>query len=329
MECAKAAAELARSPACDQRPMIFLNIGEPDFTAPPLVREAVERALRDGRTLYTDATGLGALRERISGWYAQRFGLAIAPSRIVVTAGASAALQLACLALVDRDDEVLLPDPSYPCNRHFVAAAEGVPVLLPAGPAQRFQLDVAAVERASTPRTRGVLLASPSNPTGTRSPGQEMGRIVGAVRARRLHTGRRNLSRAEFRRHLRSQRADAQRPAARRRDLDQQLLEVLLHDRLAPRLDGLARSARRADREARAEPLYLPVDARPAGRAGLLRRRFDHEYDAAAPNSAPGATSSCRPSSGSVCACRCCPTVPSTPGPTAHYSPAAGTSAST
>jgi aspartate/methionine/tyrosine aminotransferase len=184
MECAKAAAELARSPACRDRPMIFLNIGEPDFTAPPLVREAAERALRDGRTQYTDATGLPALRQRISGWYAQRFGLDVAPSRIVVTAGASAALQLACLALVDRDDEVLLPDPSYPCNRHFVAAADGVPVLLPSGAEQRFQLDAAGVEAAWGERTRGVLLASPSNPTGTSIDPQEMGRIVRAVRAR-------------------------------------------------------------------------------------------------------------------------------------------------
>ena len=184
MECAKAATELARSPACRDRPMLFLNIGEPDFTAPPLVREAAERALRDGRTQYTDATGLPALRERISGWYAQRFGLDIAPSRIVVTAGASGALQLACLALVDRGDEGLMPDPSYPCNRHFVAAADGVPVLLPSGPEQRFQLDAAGVEAAWTPRTRGVLLASPSNPTGTSIDPQEMGRIVRAVRAK-------------------------------------------------------------------------------------------------------------------------------------------------
>jgi aspartate/methionine/tyrosine aminotransferase len=184
MECAKAAVELARSPACRDRPMIFLNIGEPDFTAPPLVREAAERALRDGRTQYTDATGLPALRERIAAWYASRFGLSIAPERIVVTAGASAALQLACLALVDRDDEVLLPDPSYPCNRHFVAAAEGVPVLLPADASQRFQLSAAGVEAAWGARTRGVLLASPSNPTGTSIDPDEMGRIVRAVRAR-------------------------------------------------------------------------------------------------------------------------------------------------
>ena len=184
MECAKAAAELARSPACADAPMIFLNIGEPDFTAPPLVQQAAERALREGRTQYTDACGLPALRERISAWYAQRFGLDIPARRIVVTAGASAALQLACLALVDRDDEVLLPDPSYPCNRHFVAAAEGVARLLPASPEARYQLSAAAVQAAWSTHTRGVLLASPSNPTGTSIAPDEMGRIVAAVRER-------------------------------------------------------------------------------------------------------------------------------------------------
>ncbi|MDP3819944.1 MAG: pyridoxal phosphate-dependent aminotransferase [Burkholderiales bacterium] len=183
MECAKAAAELARSPECRDSPMIFLNIGEPDFTAPRLVQEAAERALRAGRTQYTDATGLPALRERISQWYAERFGLTIAPRRIVVTAGASAALQLACLALVDRDDEVLLPDPSYPCNRHFVAAAEGKAVLLPASAEERYQLSAAGVSAAWSARTRGVLLASPSNPTGTSIDPDEMGRIVAAVRS--------------------------------------------------------------------------------------------------------------------------------------------------
>ena len=184
MECAKAAAELARSPACADAPMIFLNIGEPDFTAPPLVQQAAERALREGRTQYTDACGLPALRERISTWYAQRFGLDIPARRIVVTAGASAALQLVCLALVDRDDEVLLPDPSYPCNRHFVAAAEGVARLLPAPPEARYQLSAAAVQAAWSAHTRGVLLASPSNPTGTSIAPDEMGRIVAAVRER-------------------------------------------------------------------------------------------------------------------------------------------------
>jgi aspartate/methionine/tyrosine aminotransferase len=184
MEVAKAATEIARGPACAESPMIFLNIGEPDFTAPPPVQRAAERALAAGRTQYTDATGLPALRERIAAWYGHRFGLSVAPGRIVVTAGASAALQLACLALVDRGDEVLLPDPSYPCNRHFVAAAEGVPVLLPASAEQRFQLDAAGVAAAWSARTRGVLLASPSNPTGTSIAPDEMARIAAVVRER-------------------------------------------------------------------------------------------------------------------------------------------------
>ncbi|MCU0958322.1 MAG: aminotransferase class I/II-fold pyridoxal phosphate-dependent enzyme, partial [Hydrogenophaga sp.] len=134
MELAKTAARLAAEAGPAGRSMLYLNIGEPDFTAPPLVQEAAERAIRDGRSQYTQATGLPALREAISDWYASRFGLAIDPGRIVVTAGASAALQLACLALIESGDEVLMPDPSYPCNRQFVQAAEGKPVLIPSGP---------------------------------------------------------------------------------------------------------------------------------------------------------------------------------------------------
>ena len=184
MEVAKAASQLAREVARSDRPMVFLNIGEPDFTAPPLVQEAAERAVRAGRTQYTDATGLEALRERISGWYAQRFGIDVPARRIVVTAGASAALQLACLALVEAGDEVLMPDPSYPCNRHFVSAADGTAVLVPTTAADRFQLSAAAVEANWGPRTRGVLLASPSNPTGTSIEPAELRRIHDVVRAR-------------------------------------------------------------------------------------------------------------------------------------------------
>jgi aspartate/methionine/tyrosine aminotransferase len=188
MECAKAAGEIAQGPLCDPaqggRPMIYLNIGEPDFGAAPRVLEAAARCMADGRTQYTQATGLPELREAIARWYGQRFGLAVAPERIVVTAGASAALQLVTLALVDPGDEVLLPDPCYPCNRHFVAAAGGRPVLLPSSAEHRFQLDAAAVQAAWGARTRGVLLASPSNPTGTSIARDEMGRIVEAVRAR-------------------------------------------------------------------------------------------------------------------------------------------------
>jgi aspartate/methionine/tyrosine aminotransferase len=167
MEVAKAAAQLGRDVAHTDRPMVYLNIGEPDFTAAPLVIEAAQRAIRDGSTQYTQATGLPALRERISDWYATRFGVAVPASRIIVTAGASAALHLACLATIDAGDEILMPDPSYPCNRHFVSAAQGTAVLLPTTAAQRFQLSSDAVRAAWGPKTTGVLLASPSNPTGT------------------------------------------------------------------------------------------------------------------------------------------------------------------
>ena len=184
MELAKAAAAMAAATGTDGRPMIYLNIGEPDFTAPPLVAAAAERAIHAGRSQYTQATGLPALREAISGWYASRFGLNIDPARIVVTAGASAALQLASLALIEAGDEVLMPDPSYPCNRQFVQAAEGRPVLIPSGPEQRFQLSATQVENAWGPATRGVLLASPSNPTGTSIARDELERIARFVRSR-------------------------------------------------------------------------------------------------------------------------------------------------
>jgi aspartate/methionine/tyrosine aminotransferase len=184
MEVAKAAWQLAREVAHSGRPMIFLNIGEPDFTAPPLVQEAAAKAIRDGRTQYTHATGLDTLRERISEWYTRRFGVAVPARRIVVTAGASAALQLACLALIEAGDEILMPDPSYPCNRHFVSAAEGRAILVPTTPAERYQLSAAKVEahwndetRGDSGKTRGVLLASPSNPTGTSIHPDELRRI--------------------------------------------------------------------------------------------------------------------------------------------------------
>ncbi|MET4578962.1 pyridoxal phosphate-dependent aminotransferase [Ottowia thiooxydans] len=184
MEMAKSAAAIAREAAGSDKPMIYLNIGEPDFTAPPLVQEAAEKAIRDGRTQYTQATGLPQLRERISHWYSERFGVQVPARRIVVTAGASAALQLACLALLDAGDEVLMPDPSYPCNRQFVSAAEGRAVLIPATEAERFQLTADKVQQAWGAHTRGVMLASPSNPTGTSIHPDELRRIHQVVAER-------------------------------------------------------------------------------------------------------------------------------------------------
>ncbi len=184
MEVAKAASALAREVAHTDRPVIFLNIGEPDFTAPPAVQQAATQCIASGQTQYTQALGTEALREAISRWYAQRFGVQVPARRIVVTAGASAALQLACLALIERGDEILMPDPSYPCNRHFVSAAEGTAVMVPSTAAERFQLSSDKVKAAWGPNTRGVLLASPSNPTGASIDPAELRRIHEVVSAR-------------------------------------------------------------------------------------------------------------------------------------------------
>jgi aspartate/methionine/tyrosine aminotransferase len=188
MEFAKAASRLAREPACDPalggEPMLYLNIGEPDFSAPPWVQSAAVEAIQAGRTQYTEANGLPALRQALSAWYASRHGLDVDPQRIIITAGASAALQLACLALFESGDEVLMPDPSYPCNRHFVAAAGALATAVPTTVAQRFQLDAESVCRHWRASTRGVLLASPSNPTGTSIDPIALRHMVEAVRLR-------------------------------------------------------------------------------------------------------------------------------------------------
>ena len=178
MELSKMAADLEHQ----GRDIIHMGIGEPDFTAAAPVIAAANHAMAEGRMQYTSATGLPALRRAISTHYAEVFGLDIAPSRIIITAGASAALLLACAALVEKGAEVLMPDPSYPCNRHFVAAFEGVATLIASGPEHRFQLSEAMVRSHWGEATRGVLLASPSNPTGTSIAADELARINEAVR---------------------------------------------------------------------------------------------------------------------------------------------------
>ena len=180
MELIKMAAELEQA----GKSIIHMGIGEPDFSAAQPVLNAAAAALAAGKTRYTPATGLPELRRAISQHYHQTYGLDIAPERIIVTAGASAALLLACAALVERDSEVLMPDPSYPCNRHFVAAFEGIAKLVASGPAERFQLSAAMVRQHWGAQTRGVLLASPSNPTGTSIDPAELAAIVELVRER-------------------------------------------------------------------------------------------------------------------------------------------------
>jgi aspartate/methionine/tyrosine aminotransferase len=180
MEMVKQAAAMTRA-GID---VISMSVGEPDFTAPEMVASAAMEAIRVGATQYTESLGLPQLREAIAGHYARAYGLDIDPRRIVVTAGASAGLLLACAALVAEGDEVLMPDPCYPCNRHFVSAFGGKPVLLYSSAAERYQLTAAHLAEHWSDRARGVLVASPSNPTGTSMTVPQARELLAAVRAR-------------------------------------------------------------------------------------------------------------------------------------------------
>jgi aspartate/methionine/tyrosine aminotransferase len=167
------------------RDVIHMEIGEPDFPSPPPVIEAAQALLSSGQIYYTSALGIRPLREAISGHYKRFYGLDVAPERIIVTAGGSAALLLTCALLVNRDDEILLTGPSYPCNRHFVRVMEGVPRTIAVGAAEAYQFTAALIDQAWNSKTKGVLVASPSNPTGTSVREGELKRIVECVAAHR------------------------------------------------------------------------------------------------------------------------------------------------
>lgn len=184
MELVKRAVRLEQS----GRSIIHLSIGEPDFTAPEPVVAALRSAVAAGQTGYTGALGIEPLRDAIARWQGEQFEVDVDPACVVVTAGASGALMLACTALVDPGAKVLMSDPCYPCNRHFVSATNGIPVPIPVGAESRFQLDAAAVEAHWSEDVAGVLLATPSNPTGTSIPFEELGRVIDVARARRGFT---------------------------------------------------------------------------------------------------------------------------------------------
>jgi aspartate/methionine/tyrosine aminotransferase len=164
--------------------VVKLSIGEPDFGAPPAVREAM-REVMDGRPLpYTSSLGLPALRRAIAGFYRDRHDVEVDPAHIAVTSGASTALLLAIAATTDPGDEVILADPSYPCNREMVESFGGRVVAIPSTAETRYQLSAATVEGAWTEHTRTVMVATPSNPTGTSIAFDELTAICSLARER-------------------------------------------------------------------------------------------------------------------------------------------------
>jgi len=174
----------AREMQAAGRDIIHMEVGEPDFATPTPIVEAGIAALRAGHTHYTPALGLPALRAAIAAYYGERYGVDIAPDRVCVTPGASGALLLAMAALVDPGEEILMADPGYPCNRHFARLVEARAMGIPVGPETGYQLTAEAVARHWGPRTGGVLVANPGNPTGTLISATELAAIHAEVRAR-------------------------------------------------------------------------------------------------------------------------------------------------
>jgi aspartate/methionine/tyrosine aminotransferase len=171
---------LARAKALEAqgRSIVHMEIGEPDFPTPRPICEAGMRALDKGDLHYTAALGLPELRAAIAGYYRTRYGADVDAGRIVITSGSSAALLLALGVLVDPDSEVLLCDPGYPANRHFVRMLNGVPVNVPVGADSAYQMTPELLEHYWSDRTVAALVATPSNPTGTVIPPAHIERMA-------------------------------------------------------------------------------------------------------------------------------------------------------
>lgn len=175
---------LARAKALEAegRDIIHMEVGEPDFPTPERIVAAAQAQIASGRVFYTPALGLPELREAISGFYRQRYGVELPSSRIVITAGASGALLLALACLTEPGSEWLLTDPGYPCNSNFVRSFEGVPVCIPVSAKNKFQPSLDDIEMHWNERTAGALLASPANPTGTLLDDETMSSIARLIR---------------------------------------------------------------------------------------------------------------------------------------------------
>jgi len=163
VEVAERAQELERA-GID---VVHLEFGEPDFEAPPAVRDALARAIKDGRTRYAHSLGILPLREAIAEHYAQTYGVTISPDQILVTAGTSPAMLLLFGHLLNPGDEVVLSDPYYACYPNFIRYAEGQPVYVGVSEEDGFQYRPEAIRERIGPRTRAIMINSPANPTGT------------------------------------------------------------------------------------------------------------------------------------------------------------------
>ena len=147
--------------------VVHFEFGEPDFEAPAVIREALEKAIKDGHTRYTHSLGILPLREAIAEHYLTTYGVTVSPDQILVTAGTSPAMLLVFGHLLDPADEVVLSDPYYACYPNFIRYAEGAPVYVGVTEDDGFQYRPEAIRERMGPRTKAILVNSPANPTGT------------------------------------------------------------------------------------------------------------------------------------------------------------------
>lgn len=162
--------------------IVHMEIGEPDFPSPALAVEAAERALHKGKTYYTPSTGLPQLRERLASWYEWKYGVSIDAERIIITPGTSAAFLTLYLVLLEPGDDVLLPDPGYPCQRNFIRLAGGTPRCIPVGAETAFHLNPEALITHWGKNTRAAVVISPGNPTGTIVPEEDLRKLANVCR---------------------------------------------------------------------------------------------------------------------------------------------------
>lgn len=162
--------------------IIHMEVGEPDFNTPQPIVDAGMAAIQNGDVHYTPALGLPALREAIAAFYLQQYNVVVSAERIIVTPGASGALLLALAAIIEAGQSVLLADPGYPCNRNFISLLEGKAQLINVDVTTHFQLNAELVEQNWQKNSAAVLLASPSNPTGTTIPEKNLSDIIKFVK---------------------------------------------------------------------------------------------------------------------------------------------------
>jgi aspartate/methionine/tyrosine aminotransferase len=168
------------------RDVVHLEFGEPDFDTPPVIVEAVQKAIKDGRTRYTESLGILPLREAIAEHYARTYGVDVSPDQVLITPGTSPAMLLLFGHLLDPGAEVVLPDPYYACYPNFIRYADGVPVCVDVTEEDGFQYRPEAIREHLGPRTRAIVVNSPANPTGSVLAPERMAAIAALAREREL-----------------------------------------------------------------------------------------------------------------------------------------------